>query len=59
MLINMSYIKEPKNVDLEVGPSQLGKDDIALITKAVKAYSKTGNKPKVLDQKIASPVKLP
>lgn len=41
----MGYIKEPKNVDLVVGPSILTEDTKKHIAQAIARYHKTGRKP--------------
>jgi hypothetical protein len=41
----MGYIREPKNVDLVVGPSILTEDTKKHIAQAIAQYHKTGRKP--------------
>jgi hypothetical protein len=41
----MGYIREPKNVDLLVGPSVLTEATIRNIAQAIAQYKKTGIKP--------------
>ncbi|WP_256009097.1 hypothetical protein [Desertivirga xinjiangensis] len=41
----MGYIKEPKNVDLVVGPSILTSATRKTILQAIAQYKKTGQKP--------------
>jgi len=53
----MAYIEEPKDVDLAVGPNKLSKKDIAMITKAAKAYGDTGVKATVVEKKIVLALK--
>ena len=40
----MGYIKEPKNVDLVVGPSVLTNGDLLTISNAIAEYRKTGKR---------------
>ncbi|MDB5283927.1 MAG: hypothetical protein JWO06_3002 [Bacteroidota bacterium] len=40
----MGYIREPKNIDLVVGPSVLTEDTKSKIEQAITQYKKTGQK---------------
>jgi hypothetical protein len=46
----MGYIKEPKNVDLVVGPSVLTDKDIQTISDAIAEYHKTGKHSSNIDE---------
>jgi len=45
----MGYIREPKNVDLVVGPSVFTEETRKKITQAIAQYKKTGEKPNSVD----------
>jgi len=47
----MGYIKEPKNVDLVVGPSVLTNGDLLTISNAIAEYRKTRKRSANIDEK--------
>jgi hypothetical protein len=53
----MGYVKEPKNVDLVVGPSILTEDTKDNIARAIAQYRETGKKPDSVEIAIRKPVR--
>jgi hypothetical protein len=43
----MGIVREPKGVDLIVGPSKLTKEDLKIISDTIAAFKKTGKIPRI------------